>query len=142
MCGTPVFKLLLPKKNMDSNSSSQIASRCPGHISRGSNRCATNGDQTFGYRGEKGDYIRQCLCLGRARAQPRSNRGEYMGQNHPRTHFSNKSRSSALKDGLMAKGKLSHERTIHAYRFANRWGPSRVRDVSSFQHVPQAASAQ
>ena len=141
MCGTAVFKLL-PKKSMDSNSLSQIASRCPGHISRGSGRCATNGDKTFGYRGEKSDYIWQRFCLGGAWAQPRSNGGEYIGQTAITSHFSNQIRSSALKGGRMAKGKSSHARTIRTYRFAKRWGPSRVRDVSSFHHVSLAASTE
>jgi len=70
--------ILAEKKRMDSNSSPQIASGCPSHISRSSGRRATNGDQTFGYRREKSDCIWQRFCLGGAWAQPGSNWGEYI----------------------------------------------------------------
>ena len=77
--GMPVLKLL-PKESINSNSLSQITSRCPGHISRSSSWCATNGDKTFGYRREKSNYIWQCFCLGGVWAQPRSNGSEYISQ--------------------------------------------------------------
>lgn len=80
---------VLAEKIMGSNSLPQIASRCPSHISRSSCWCATNGDQTFGYRGAKSDYIWQRFRLGRAGAQPRSNRGEYIGQTAT-SYFSNR----------------------------------------------------
>jgi len=43
-------------------------------------------------------------------------------------------------DGWQKAGYLTNAQ-LATYRFAKRWGPSRVRDVSSFQHVYQDPSA-
>lgn len=43
-------------------------------------------------------------------------------------------------DGWQKAGYLANAQLV-TDRFAKRWGPSRVRDVSSFQHVSQDPSA-
>lgn len=106
---------LPPKKKTDAPS--QIASGRPGHISCCSGRCATNRNQTPGYRGKESDFVRQRLRLGGARAQPRSNRGACVASYHHRSHVSDQGRSSASNDGQMARGKFSHDPTIRTYRF-------------------------